>query len=189
MLLAVLLFFSLLLENCRPPFHWILLTESTLSHYVLSLSPSIGFSFFLYWLLSTTVRSLVRKIADKEEFERRANKKGLTCFQSISARKDTDTHTNQLFRPLFFLYPDFFLVGRGLGYYSLTFRFSFRSISLSLSFSFFILFSPTTGSIRSDHVTFPPQPSRSGSGSRRRSSRNRKLMSRPYFEVVVVVSD
>ena len=145
---------------------------------------------FLYWLLSTTVRSLVRKIADKEEFERRANKKGLTCFQSISARKDTDTHTNQLFRPLFFFLSRL-LLSRSwarLLFADFSFLFSF-DFSLSLSFSFFILFSPTTGSIRSDHVTFPPQPSRSGSGSRRRSSRNRKLMSRPYFEVVVVVSD
>ena len=189
MLLAVLLFFSPLLENCRPPFHWILLTESTLSHYVLSLSPSIGFSFFI--LVVVYYRTFpCPKNSGQGRIREEGEQKRADLFPiNIRPEGYGHTHESALSSSFFFFYPDFFLVGRGLGYYSLTFRFSFRSISLSLSFSFFILFSPTTGSIRSDHVTFPPQPSRSGSGSRRRSSRNRKLMSRPYFEVVVVVSD
>ena len=140
MLLAVLLFFSPLLENCRPPFHWILLTESTLSHYVLSLSPSIGFSFFI--LVVVYYRTFpCPKNSGKGRIREDGEQKRADLFPiNIRPEGYGHTHESALSSSFFFSYPDFFLVGRGLGYYSLTFRFSFRSISLSLSPFLFLFY-------------------------------------------------
>ena len=138
MLLAVLLFFSPLLENCRPPFHWILLTESTLSHYVLSLSPSIGFSFFI--LVVVYYRTFpCPKNSGQGRIREEGEQKRADLFP-INIRPEGYGHTHESALSSSFFYPDFFLVGRGLGYYSLTFRFSFRSISLSLSPFLFLFY-------------------------------------------------
>ena len=141
MLLAVLLFFSPLLENCRPPFHWILLTESTLSHYVLSLSPSIGFSFFI--LVVVYYRTFpCPKNSGQGRIREEGEQKRADLFP-INIRPEGYGHTHEsALSSSFFFFLSRLLLSRSwarLLFADFSFLFSF-DFSLSLLFFFYFIF-------------------------------------------------
>ena len=140
MLLAVLLFFSPLLENCRPPFHWILLTESTLSHYVLSLSPSIGFSFFI--LVVVYYRTFpCPKNSGQGRIREEGEQKRADLFP-INIRPEGYGHTHESALSSSFFSLSRLLLSRSwarLLFADFSFLFSF-DFSLSLLFFFYFIF-------------------------------------------------